>query len=300
MPTKTRNHCAAVAAVASSILAVAGCGRAAVTASPRAPASVASSEAGTGDFHYQASLGRGRSVEVRAVSGAIVAEPATDGVLRIEATKQVEDGGTPDDVRFVAVRNDDGLLVCALYRGQTDEDCRPGRHDDDEDSQDEGGGPKDDIRVRTEFTLRVPAGLRLVARTMNGPISVDRVRGDVRLATMNGGIRVSTTGAVEAQTMNGAIDAVVAPGPGPFVFETMNGDVSVTLPGSMEADVHASTMRGDIDSDFPLNESSDYGPSVATGRIGGGGARLEASTMNGDVGLRRIAAPSQPCRPEED
>jgi hypothetical protein len=262
-------------------------------------ARVAHTHGGTDEgaaFHYAKPVSAPGGVEIRSVGGAISATPADDGVLRIDATKEVEEGGDASEVRVVAVEHDGGVVVCALFREDADDDCTPGDDDDDHDSH---HGGSHELHVQTHFTVRVPAGVRFVGRTMSGAISAEDLGGDVRALTMSGAIHARATGAVEARTMNGAIDATIAAGPGPFVFESMNGDVSVSVPASMSADVHASTMHGDVESDFPLAENSGFGPSEGSGRIGEGGISIEASTMNGDVSIHRVGDAPHPEESKE-
>jgi hypothetical protein len=240
------------------------------------------------------------AIEIRSISGAIAALPSADTTAQIDAIKHVEAGAEAADVRIVTVEHEDGVLVCVLQRDDPDSDCRPGGVSARDDAGDQDDDRHGDVRVRTDFTVRVPAGVRLVATTMNGELSAVDLASDVHLATMNGAVLARTTGTIEAQTMNGAIEATVRGERGPNVLETMNGDVSVTFPEAMGASVHASTMRGSIDADFALAESSGYGPSEASARLGDGRVSIQASTMNGDVSLHRSGHGAESGRPTED
>jgi DUF4097 and DUF4098 domain-containing protein YvlB len=70
-------------------------------------------------------------------------------------------------------------------------------------------------------------------------------------------------------------------------FTTVNGEVTLRLPATVNAEVRVSTVSGSIHSDFPLQVSTDPGPKHAEGVIGGGGQRLDVSTVNGQVNLLR-------------
>jgi DUF4097 and DUF4098 domain-containing protein YvlB len=67
----------------------------------------------------------------------------------------------------------------------------------------------------------------------------------------------------------------------------VNGPVHVELPADASAEVTASTINGDIDSDFPLTVSGRHGPRHARGTLGSGGRRLSLNTVNGEIELRR-------------
>ena len=108
-----------------------------------------------------------------------------------------------------------------------------------------------------------------------------------------------------ANTVNGGITAtlrqVVADKA--MSFTTLNGDVDVTVPATIKADVRMSSENGDIYSDFdiearpvaqPPEESSSKrkGFKVHIGRemrgqINGGGPEIYFKTFNGDILLRK-------------
>jgi len=67
-------------------------------------------------------------------------------------------------------------------------------------------------------------------------------------------------------------------------FTTVNGEVTLRLPASVNADAHLSTVSGRIRSDFPLT-LNEFGPQRADGVIGAGGQRLDVTTVNGGISL---------------
>src|SRR2546422_835690 len=70
-------------------------------------------------------------------------------------------------------------------------------------------------------------------------------------------------------------------------FTTVTGDVTLGLPAAVNANVRLSTVSGSIRSDFPLTIDSEPGPKNADGVLGGGGQRLEVTTVNGGITLLR-------------
>ena len=70
-------------------------------------------------------------------------------------------------------------------------------------------------------------------------------------------------------------------------FTTVNGEVTLQLPASTNANVRVSTVSGDIRSDFPLQIDTEPGPKHAQGVIGAGGQALDINTVNGGVTLLR-------------
>ncbi|HET7041031.1 MAG TPA: DUF4097 family beta strand repeat-containing protein, partial [Gemmatimonadales bacterium] len=106
---------------------------------------------------------------------------------------------------------------------------------------------------------------------------------------VNGGIDVTTSGIVEAETVNGDIDARIgrADWTGALKFETVNGSVSLTAPADLSTDLRASTVNGAVDSDFPVTVRGRMERRSIRGTIGAGGRSLELTTVNGGISLKR-------------
>ncbi len=106
---------------------------------------------------------------------------------------------------------------------------------------------------------------------------------------MNGSIRVSTSGSAEASTVNGSITASMgrAQWTDALEFHTVNGGITLNLPANVSTEVRASTVNGDIETDFPLMVTGRLGPRRVTGTIGSGGRRLALETVNGSIRLRK-------------
>jgi DUF4097 and DUF4098 domain-containing protein YvlB len=67
----------------------------------------------------------------------------------------------------------------------------------------------------------------------------------------------------------------------------VNGGITIDLPANVSTDVRASTVNGGIVTDFPLTVIGRLGPRRLNGTIGSGGRRLELSTVNGTIRLRK-------------
>ena len=115
------------------------------------------------------------------------------------------------------------------------------------------------------------------------------LRADAAVSTVNGSVRVETTGFAEARTVNGSIDAVMgrADWSEEADFRTVNGGITLTFPGTLNAEVRAQTVNGDIESDWPVTVRGRFGPKRVTGTIGTGGRTLHLETVNGDIRLRK-------------
>src|SRR5690606_8108465 len=104
-----------------------------------------------------------------------------------------------------------------------------------------------------DFTVQVPAGVRFTGRNVNGNVEATDLAGPSVVTSVNGDVAVSTSSRAEASTVNGNVRAAVgrADWTGPAEFHTVNGDVTVVLPSSASTEVTASTVNGDIATDFP-------------------------------------------------
>ena len=89
--------------------------------------------------------------------------------------------------------------------------------------------------------------------------------------------------------MNGSIDVQMSAlsREGDMKFNTVNGNVTVETPESLNARVRMGTLHGSISSDYPVQISGRFGPRRAEGTIGRGGREIEMETVNGSIELRR-------------
>ena len=142
-------------------------------------------------------------------------------------------------------------------------------------------------QVTVDFQVTVPPGVRLVARTVNGPVEARGLTADAVVRTVNGPVHVETQGRAEAETVNGPIEASIGrTGDTPLAFKTVNGPVTVRLPATSNAQIRAETVNGRIDTDLTLQFAS-VGRRKLTGTLGSGGPEVSVVTVNGPVSLLR-------------
>ena len=145
--------------------------------------------------------------------------------------------------------------------------------------------------ARVDFIVRVPEGVGLTGRTVNGAVQAESLRSDVEAYTVNGQVRVSTTGSVQARTVNGSITASLQ---NPFwrkapKFSTVNGGITLTLPAASNTVVRAETRNGKVLTDFASLRGKISDQRVE-GRIGAGSSAtpLTLHTINGTIQIKRI------------
>ena len=233
-------------------------------------------------FSWSGEIPAGGWIDVRNLNGPIHVSAASGRTTEVSATKSWR-RGDPRDVRFEVTKlAKGGVLVCALWGPESTCDER-GHHSDDR-----RGHRDNDVSV--EFTVRVPAGVKVDVSTVNGGVDVAGAGAEIVAATVNGGIDASTNvGPVNATTVNGDIHASMRAlgGDEDMRFATVNGDVVLTLPADFDADVEMSTVNGRLRSDYPVTVRGTIDPRHLRATIGKGGRRLNFRTVNGNLELRK-------------
>ncbi len=236
------------------------------------------------DFRWRGRLAAGRVIEIKGVNGGIDAEPSTSGEVEVTAEKSARRGDAAS-VRVEVVEHEEGVTICAVYPSKDSSKpnvCAP------------GGGGRMNVQnndTQVEFKVRVPAGVLFTGRTVNGDVSAEGLGADVEATTVNGSIKVSTTGLARAMTVNGSINASMgsANWTDELKFHTVNGGIELSFPASLSTTVEAETVNGDIQTDFPMTVTGRFSRRHLTGTIGGGGRELNLKTVNGSVQIRRAS-----------
>lgn len=243
-------------------------------------------------FRWQGRIDTGKAIEIKGLHGDISAEPASGNEVEVEATKTARTSDV-NQVSIKVLEHEGGVTICAIY--PTDDPnvftpCRASRQALPSDYENTNSSQVRNNDVQVSFKVKVPAGVDFLARTVNGEVSAESMSSNVYAKTVNGSIKLSTTGYADAKTVNGEIFAKLgnANWTGSMNFKTVNGEINLELPASTGAVVNAKTFNGEISSDFPLVGLTKISKRQLTGTIGGGGRELILKTLNGSISLRRI------------
>lgn len=162
-----------------------------------------------------------------------------------------------------------------------------------------------------DITLQVPNRTTLKLKTVNGgDITVDQVQGEIEVNNINGAVTLNqVSGSVIAHAFNGAVKVTLASiDPGKSMsFTSFNGDIDVSFPPGVKANVVMKTDQGEIYSDFEVQlDLSAAKPAIEgtqgkggkykikidramRGSIGGGGPEMQFKTFNGNIYIRKSA-----------
>ena len=236
------------------------------------------------DFHWQANLKPGQTLEVVDRNGGIDATGASGEAAKVEGTK--ESRGDSNDAFVEVVEYADGVTICAVYA----KDAKPGRcHRGGVDSEDHHGWSWHGEHSKLTFNVQVPRGVNFKALTTNGGIRCRDLKSVVHASTTNGNVDVSTSEWASARTTNGSVTVNMgsANWTGEVELLSTNGSVRASLPASAEFAIRAATTNGGIHTDFPVTVQGSFGTKDLSGTVGAGGRELRVATTNGGIDLRK-------------
>jgi hypothetical protein len=123
------------------------------------------------------------------------------------------------------------------------------------------------------------AGGDVDIKTASGDVAIGAVAGRANVNTMSGDVVVDeATASVSAHTMSGDL-RVERLATGTAEMRTMSGDIVATVRPGATLWIDASSMSGEVSSDLPVSDSAPSG--------GDTDIELRASSMSGDIDLRR-------------
>lgn len=214
---------------------------------------------------------------------------------RIGAGGQVRIGNVSGDV-IVTGYDGDSIVVTGTKKG---------RDRDMIEIEDRSGTANVDVGVRypkncncdasIRFEVQVPRSVKYDfdhIASVSGDVRVTGVTGRLNASAVSGDVHITdVSGSVSASAVSGDVQVEInrLDGSDDMKFNTVSGDVSVMLPGSLDADVDMSSFSGSIKTDFAIEVRSErYGSrNSARAKLGEGSRRLKMSSVSGDLSLRR-------------
>jgi DUF4097 and DUF4098 domain-containing protein YvlB len=170
----------------------------------------------------------------------------------------------------------------------------------------------DAIQRTVDVTITVPVHTSLSLKTVNdGNILVTGVDGELDIDNINGEVTLkNVSGSVVAHALNGKVLATfnrVDPQKA-MAFSSLNGDIDVTFPPDLKANVNMRTDNGEVFSDFDVQLTATAPQQVVEdgrsqggkyhvkidksvrGKINGGGQEIQFKNFNGNIYIRKAGA----------
>jgi hypothetical protein len=164
-----------------------------------------------------------------------------------------------------------------------------------------------------DMTVSVPVHTSLKLRAINdGDIVVTGVDGEIDVDDINGAVTLNNvSGSVVAHALNGHVYATltrVEPQKA-MAFSSLNGDIDVTFPADLKANVSIRSDQGDVFSDFDVQlqataaqpvveDSRGHGgkyrvkiDKTVRGTINGGGPEIQFRNFQGKIYIRKAGNP---------
>ena len=136
------------------------------------------------------------------------------------------------------------------------------------------------------YTVKIPANMKVHTESVNGSIIITKVNGDVHAETVNGKLSLfGCPGKLELESVNGSIVCNVDSVTAGININITNGDVKVGGLKNINADVNASTVHGKVTiKELEFSELNNERKSV-TGILGKGGNPIRIEAVNGKITL---------------
>ena len=149
-----------------------------------------------------------------------------------------------------------------------------------------------------EWTVKIPKGLIVDLRTVNGGVRMNGLTGELYAKSTNGGIKGTKliVDKIEASVVNGGVEIELgAPldATDSIELSSVNGGVTLALPAESKATIAARAVNGGVRVSDDLNATREEESHESerrrrfNGTLNGGGAKVNATTTNGGVRISR-------------
>ncbi len=148
-------------------------------------------------------------------------------------------------------------------------------------------GRNNDNPASVHYTLHVPAGAQLDKISLvNGNLEISQVLGEVDANLVNGKLTAhDLSGRAKFSTVNGSstVEYRTLTNVSDVKISAVNGSINLVLPASPNAEVSASSVNGNIKTDYPMQVETGYVGRRLKGTLGSGGTHIDLSNVNGST-----------------
>jgi hypothetical protein len=140
--------------------------------------------------------------------------------------------------------------------------------------------------VSGELTLRQLKG-KLAVNTVSGDVAGADLTGTLDLQVVSGDVRASglVLEAARVTTVSGSLSLDGRFAEGSYRFNSVSGNVTLSLPVDTQCSASLHTISGDIRSDFPVTRTT-HSPGSQRVEVRGGGTKFTMDSISGDLRLR--------------
>jgi DUF4097 and DUF4098 domain-containing protein YvlB len=261
-------------------------------------------------------------LELSNIRGSVEIRPGEDGVIHIQVTKdgnsddvkrtEIELSQASDGTVKAATHFPDGAwswlfgsFPCRVnYVVQAPRKCSLKINGVSNDALAEG--------FEGEFSFHSVSG-EMTLRSLNGPVKVNTVSGHVELAELTGDLNLTTVSgkvsarhiqgplhlntvsgqvamdesslpSVDATTVSGRMEYQTAFGAGPYRFNSVSGDVELSVPSETRCSAELHAVSGKLFTKLPASSIAQQNGSQ-TAEIQGGGVRVYLHSVSGNLSL---------------
>jgi hypothetical protein len=164
--------------------------------------------------------------------------------------------------------------------------------------------------IARDLDIRAPRSTAVRFTGVNGSLVVEQLNGDIEAKNLNGEIQLKQiSGSVALHSLNGKIQVSFSkvPPDKAMSFSTLTGDIEVTFPVDLQANVKLKTSNGYIDNEFEVRPEARARPTppknpqlpeslsppfmgrTLVGAINGGGPEFQFITHNGNIRIHKGA-----------
>lgn len=144
--------------------------------------------------------------------------------------------------------------------------------------------------AKVEYRISVPRSTTLAeVKLANGGLFISGVSGPVKASSINGGIEAQRLeGRAELSTVNGSLEADferVNPS-SPITLRSVNGPITLGVPGGVRPNLSAHNVSGGIDSEFGHAARVNGAQQL---ELRGSGAKIRLDNVNGGITIHSTA-----------
>lgn len=212
------------------------------------------------DFDWSGTVKKGGKVSLANVSGDVEIVAAKGDTVRVSA----KSSGRDADLVEVMIDDGGGNVVIRTELGR-----------------------KRSIDVRVDYRIEVPAGVRFEGHVVSGDVEAKGFGGALALEVVSGDVRVSGSGDVRVQTVDGDAEIALPKGAHRAMLEAVSGTLEVSIPDALGLDLAATSLSGRIDSELKHERTQEMVGSHVRISRGDRTATVRLETVSGRIAIRK-------------